>query len=97
LFDTFRGFDARDRVADNAQAYAKEYPDFSDTSIESVRRLFPREAQLVFHPGWFPQTTVNVPADERFALVSLDADLYQPMIVGLNWFWERMTPGGSFW
>jgi O-methyltransferase len=46
------------------------------------------------HVGWFPDTTVDVPEDVRFALVSLDADLYGPILAGLDWFYDRLSPGG---
>lgn len=94
LFDTFHGFDRRDAQHDASRDFVTTFHDFSDTTIEFVRERFPAQAEVVFHPGWFPKTTSDVPPDERFALVSLDADLYQPMIEGLRWFWPRMSPGG---
>lgn len=94
LFDTFQGFDQRDRQHDESREFVAEFHDFTDTSMEAVRRQFSRDAEVFFHPGWFPETTKDVSADERFALVSLDADLYHPMIEGLRWFWPRMSPGG---
>ena len=30
-----------------------------------------------------------------FAIVSIDADLYKPVLDGLVWFYERLAPGGS--
>lgn len=94
LFDTFEGFDSKDRQFDNERNYVATFHDFSDTSMTNVRGKFAPEANVVFHPGRFPDTTHQLDHCERFALVSLDADLYQPMIAGLHWFWERMNPGG---
>ena len=94
LFDTFNGFDDRDREVDDERSWVTRFHDFSDTSMDAVRQMFPEHAEVIFHRGWFPETTHDVADDERFALVSLDADLYQPMLAGLRWFWERMTPGG---
>lgn len=94
LFDTFQGFDQGDRQVDESRAYVANFHDFSNTSMELVRRRFPDDADVRFHPGWFPKTAEDVPDAERFALVSLDADLYRPMMEGLRWFWPRMTPGG---
>ena len=31
---------------------------------------------------------------ERFAMVSLDTDLYQPTLEGLSYFYPRLSPGG---
>jgi O-methyltransferase len=94
LFDTFHGFDSRDRQIDESRKYVVEFHDFSDTSIDAVRRQFPPTAQVHFHPGWFPETAESIPPTEQFALVSLDCDLYQPMMAGLRWFWPRVSPGG---
>lgn len=94
LFDTFEGFDARDRQFDVSKSYVAKFHDFANTSMALVKRKFPPDAAVVFHPGWFPQTASEVAKNELFALVSLDADLYQPILAGMQWFWPRMAPGG---
>ena len=33
--------------------------------------------------------------EERYAVVSLDADLYAPTLAGLEYFVPRMSPGGA--
>ena len=43
--------------------------------------------------GFFPETTAGL-EDCRFALVSLDADLYAPTLAGLHFFYPRLNPGG---
>lgn len=48
--------------------------------------------QVVIRKGYFPATAEGVEA--RFALVSLDADLYAPTLSGLRWFYPRMVSGG---
>lgn len=92
LFDTFAGFDSRD-VQIDAQFGGGPLPDFSDTGIAAVRNRFPPSAKMVLHPGWFPETTREL-TDTRFAVVSLDTDLYQPILVGLRYFWPKLSPGG---
>ena len=42
--------------------------------------------------GLFPRTAEGL--EERYALVSLDADLEQSTYAGLCWFLPRMEPGG---
>ncbi|MBQ4361440.1 MAG: class I SAM-dependent methyltransferase [Lachnospiraceae bacterium] len=32
---------------------------------------------------------------EKYALVSLDTDLYEPTLSGLQFFWPRLSPGGA--
>jgi O-methyltransferase len=43
--------------------------------------------------GWFPESAADV-GDATFAFVSIDADLYAPVLSGLDWFWPRLAPGG---
>jgi hypothetical protein len=45
-------------------------------------------------PGYFPTTTSHIPANLEFALVHLDADLYQPILSGLEYFYPRLSVGG---
>ncbi|MDR1267790.1 MAG: TylF/MycF family methyltransferase [Holosporales bacterium] len=49
--------------------------------------------KLVFRKGYFPDTAAS-DADEKFAFVSLDTDLYQPIHAGLEFFYPRLHEGG---
>jgi O-methyltransferase len=42
--------------------------------------------------GFFPETAKGL--EDKFAFVSLDADLYQPMLEGLKYFYPRLSNGG---
>lgn len=33
-------------------------------------------------------------ADRRFSLVHIDVDIYRPTLDALEFFWDRVTPGG---
>lgn len=83
LFDTFAGFPKGD---DDGFGNL-----FADTSLEAVKRRV--NGNAVFRVGYFPETSVGL-EDETFAFVSLDADLYNPMLAGFNFFWPRLSPGG---
>lgn len=95
LFDTFTGFsqadvDAEKNFCARTRAAAG---DFSDTSVEQVRSRLPHPEQAVFFKGCFPDT---LPADlPDLAFVSLDPDLYEPVLAGLHAFWPRLVPGGA--
>jgi O-methyltransferase len=91
LFDTFEGFDSRDLEGEIKSGH--EDIDFSDTSQESVRQLIGGGEKVVIHPGFFPETTKDLP-DQSFAFVHLDADLYQPTLAALKYFYPRLSPGG---
>lgn len=96
LFDTFYGFDDRDIEIEKrvGNRYAKA-GDFSDTGIDvvKVRLMYPEQA--VFCPGYFPESLTAI-AEElpRFAFVSLDPDLYEPVYEGLRIFYPLLSSGG---
>jgi O-methyltransferase len=92
LFDTFEGFDPRDVQSENEKKFSSGDQDFSDTSVESVlkRMPFPQQCQIV--KGFFPESAKNIV--DKFVLVSLDADLYEPIYNGLEFFYPKLVSGG---
>jgi O-methyltransferase len=50
------------------------------------------EANCIVRKGYFPETAAGI--EDNFAFVSLDADLYQPMLEGLKYFYPRISKGG---
>lgn len=96
LFDTFYGFDERDLDMEKrvGNRYAKA-GDFSDTDVEAVKAQLMYPEQAVFCPGYFPESIANMENDlPRFAFVSLDPDLYEPVYEGLCIFYPLLNPGG---
>lgn len=93
LFDTFEGFDRRDIEIEKKNQFSNsEIGKFNDTSMEAVSNRLPYKEQAVFKKGYFPHTAFGI--DANFAIVSLDADLYQPIYEGLKFFYPRMSAGG---
>lgn len=93
LFDTFAGFDRRDVSVEQEQGYSRAAEgNFADTSEQKVRQRLPFPEQAVFRAGYFPETAQGI--QERFALVSLDADLYKPLYEGLVFFHPLLSSGG---
>lgn len=94
LFDTFNGFPEADIQTEVKMEFSSaETAHFSDTSMESVRKRLPFPDLVSFYPGHFPDTTSNLEG-QTYALVSLDADLYEPILSGLRYFYPRMQRGG---
>jgi hypothetical protein len=85
LLDTFEGFDERDFTGPDAG----RSHGFADTSLETVG-----EEATTFIKGYFPQTAGELPADGRYCLVHIDTDLYAPIWSGLEYFYQRLVPGG---
>ncbi len=46
----------------------------------------------IIKKGWFPETAKGI--DEQFIFVSLDMDLYEPTLSGLNFFSKKMKAQG---
>ena len=91
LFDTFEGFDERDvnHQKENSTANIGGW----DVSLKDVQDFVGKSALIKFIPGYFPETTKNIDPNNRYALVHLDADLYNPQIAGLEYFYPKMTKG----
>jgi O-methyltransferase len=86
LFDTFTGFPTKDLEV-------FEDDRFSDTSIEYVKSRIGNGKNVIFKPGYFPETVSGM-EECRFCFVMLDADLYKPTRAGLEFFYPRMSRGG---
>ncbi len=105
LYDTFSGFDQRDVKVEQQQQYTSneffESANYfkrstfqtSDEQIESVRQRLKHPHNAVFKKGYFPETAKEE-QEERFAFVSLDMDLYQPILHGIEFFYPRLSKGG---
>lgn len=93
LFDTFEGFDARDVSVETQSGYSRAAEgDFADTSVELILSKMTAPERVVVRKGYFPET---IPEEETsFVLVSLDADLYEPTLQGLRYFYPRLVSGG---
>lgn len=92
LFDTFEGFDERDLKSENKQTQ-KLGIEFKNTSMQLVESKMPYAQNVIFKKGWFPQSAAGL-EDEKFCFVNLDADLYEPILAGLEFFYPKMTKGG---
>ncbi len=94
LFDTFEGFDEKDVLTEKEHNYSRaEVKNFADTSVAYVRKRLPFPEHASFYKGYFPQTAEGLDA-RFFALVSLDTDLYEPILAGLCYFYPKLSSGG---
>ena len=46
----------------------------------------------IIKKGYFPESAVGV--DDRFCFVSIDADLYEPILSGLQFFYPKLESKG---
>jgi O-methyltransferase len=96
LFDTFEGFTARGTKEElSAMGHVVEDGRFSDTSLEHVRTTVSVLSDRVhFIKGYFPDSIPDGFENRTFAFVHLDADLYEPSLAGLQFFYPRMAHHG---
>src|SRR6266550_5061352 len=96
LFDTFKGFTDRGSQEEfSATGHVVEGARFSDTSLEHVKRLVsPSNERVHFIKGYFPDSIPEHVKGRTFAFVHLDADLYEPSLAGLKFFYPRMAHQG---
>jgi O-methyltransferase len=87
LFDTFQGFDSERNVVAKS-----DLERFKDTSVETVLGKMVYPHNCIIRKGFFPDTAVGL--NDDFCLVSLDTDLYEPIIAGLEYFYPRLVKGG---
>jgi O-methyltransferase len=96
LFDTFEGFSTHDVKKDleigSTEKVMEQKYNFSDTTEKFVLDRMEHPKNCIVKKGYFPKTAEGL--EERFAFVSLDADLYQPMLEGLKYFYPRLEKGG---
>jgi O-methyltransferase len=94
LFDTFEGFTGTDLQPETGEAATYSTNNFADTSLNKVlKKIGGDQGKLKIHAGYFPQSAAGL-EETTFALVNLDADLYNPTKAGLEYFYPRLSPGG---
>jgi O-methyltransferase len=94
LFDTFNGYKNIDLKSETGEASTYTTDNFADTSIQKVlKHIGGNPEKLKILPGYFPQSTEGLNVNV-FALVNIDADLYNPVKAGLEYFYPLLSPGG---
>jgi len=88
LFDTFEGLPPPTEP-DGPVHKVRQYT----CSLESVQDYLQSYDNVHFHQGLFPDSAAELPPTE-FAFVHFDVDLYESTRACLEYFYERMIPGG---
>jgi O-methyltransferase len=93
LFDTFKGMPMVDLLPERGEAAIYTPDRFADTDLAEVLLRISDNGNIFIYPGYFPETAANVQY-EKFALVNIDVDLYNPTRAALDFFYPRLSPGG---
>ncbi|MEC0183485.1 TylF/MycF/NovP-related O-methyltransferase [Paenibacillus peoriae] len=93
LFDTFSGFDQKDIDNENKGDFSNSVAgEFCNSDVDLVLNKMMYKENCIVKKGYFPESAIDV--NETFAFVSLDVDLYQPILEGLKFFYPKMSEGG---
>lgn len=93
LFDTFKGFPESDLENETGKAATYTAKNFADCSIQGVKDYLGDLRNIVFHPGEFTGV-IKEKTSEKYAFINIDADLYNPTIAGLRYFYQHLSEGG---
>lgn len=92
LFDTFEGFDDRDKLKIKEVGIEIQNFTFKDTSLNLVLNKMKYPENVIIKKGYFPESVQGI--EDKFCFVSIDADLYTPILNGLEYFYPRLEKGG---
>jgi O-methyltransferase len=92
LFDKFEGFDEKDINIEKQKSFSNGEQDFSDTSVELVLNKMKYRNNCIVKKGYFPESAIGV--YDKFCFVSIDADLYEPILSGLQFFYPKLENKG---
>jgi cyclopropane fatty-acyl-phospholipid synthase-like methyltransferase len=91
LLDTFEGF--AEQQYEEGMGEGKQAA-FKDVSLESAHAVVGGYEGNRWVVGMFPNSTTEEMRSDTYAFVSIDCDIYEPIIEGLKFFWPRMSAGG---
>lgn len=96
LYDTFEGFVKKDYCVEIEQNnFTTNFMSvFKNTNVENVKKYIGNLDNCYYRVGYFPDTIEEMDKNEKFCLVSLDADMYNPTLAGLEFFYPRLEKGG---
>lgn len=90
-FDTFEGHAAQDINSSIDTAHLPAM--FSNTEFETVKKYLGEFENVLVFKGRF-QDMAHELEQKKIHFVHFDVDIYDPTIFGLNFFHERLAPGG---
>jgi O-methyltransferase len=93
LFDTFEGFSEEDIEYEKKIRNNYKHQDFANTSINEVLKIMPYPKKCIIKKGHFPQSFEGL-ENKLFAFVSIDVDLFEPTLKGLETFYPRISSNG---
>ncbi len=94
LFDSFEGLPKQVIREDCDGTVRPQTVNFEQTDKQQVEKYIRGNENVIILEGIFPDTAQDI-TDKQFAFVHLDADLYQSTLDGLQFFYPKLSAGGS--
>lgn len=88
LLDSFEGFPTLSQTDPSSRQF-----DFKDVNVSYIRDVFRNFGNVHIHKGYFTDTLPSL-SGERFAVVYIDCDLYEPTLELCEFFYPRLSEGG---
>lgn len=102
LYDTFEGFSEKDLAQEHlpgggggVKSEVSTYTHYANTAPKMVLEKMQYPERVIVRRGIFPDTLTEEDKNEKYVFVSLDPDLYAPVLAGLEYFYPRLVPGGE--
>jgi len=93
LFDTFKGIPESQAAPDEREHVRSKNARIYRDCYEDTRRTFAPFPNVRLVRGMVPDTLATQPI-EQVSYLSVDMNLVFPEIAALEFFWERLVPGG---
>ncbi|HEY5301720.1 MAG TPA: TylF/MycF/NovP-related O-methyltransferase [Acetobacteraceae bacterium] len=95
LFDTFDGIpESQMSEAERAGIGSWHNRESYEECFEAARANFAPWPRCRLVRGEVPDTLAAFPADRKVAFLSIDMNILLPEIAALDFFWDRLVPGG---
>jgi len=96
LYDSFQGLPAPRTDKDGPEAAAATGACLGSEGkvLEALRHARFPEAQIVLKKGWFEQSFKEAPHPESIAILHLDCDWYESVLLSLRTFYDKVAEGG---
>ncbi len=91
LFDSYEGLSEPSSI--DGQHWSAGDLSFAEKQVLNTLGAFKR--LIISHKGWIPERFDDV-KNSFFSFVHVDVDLYQPTKDSIEFFYDRISPGGLF-
>jgi hypothetical protein len=90
ILDSFSGFPQMHEYDPHViqEGYTEEY------NLREIHDRFSMFENVKIIQGFVPETFRLLPQSSKYSLIFFDCDLYEPAAATLDYFWDKLSPGG---